>query len=208
MARPVTVKFTQHQSYCSGVLIADDLAPAPARASDLVLTCGHFFRGRRVEDGIRAASGPMFTSDVVDWANIPGTDLAVVRLAAPAPPRDLPGLAHRRPRPFSACATHGFGGGRRTAVEKIGCVVGWLPFSMSRDLGTVVAHPALTYSAPKVVKGDSGAPVIVDGEVAAVQSLVLDPLGRNLGVATVGMVGPMRRQLAAAVEILRARQRA
>ncbi len=206
MARPVTVRFLQHGSTCSGVLIADDLAPAAARATDLVLTCGHFFRDRGLEPAIRAASGPLFTSTVADWASIGGSDLAVVRLADAAPPKELPGLAHRRPRPLSACATHGFGGGKRVAVAKPGRVVGWLPFSVSRDLRTIVAHPALTWNSPRVIHGDSGAPVFVDGEVAAIQSLVLDPFGVNLGVATVGMVGPVRRHVEAAVTLLRARQ--
>lgn len=205
MARPVTVKFTQNRSYCSGVLIADDLAPATAQAADLVLTCGHFFRGRSVDQNIRAAGGALFTSTVADWASIARSDLAVVRLADATPPKDLPGLAHRRPRLLSTCTTHGFGGGRRTAAAKAGRVVGYLPFSVSRDMGTLVAHPALTWNTPRVAKGDSGAPVFVDGDVAAIQSLILDPFGRNLGMATVGMVAPMRRHIRAAVQVLRDR---
>lgn len=205
MARPFTVKFSQNRSYCTGTLIHDDLAPASNRPTDLVLTCRHYFRDRSIEDRIRVRSGNFFTSTVADWAGIPASDLAIVRMAKPSPPRDLPGLATGRPRLFSKCTTHGFGGGAREAVEKPGRIMGFLPFSFSRDRATVVAHPALTYNTPIAVKGDSGGPVIVDGEIAAVQSLVLDPFGRNVGVATVSMVGPMRGKLAAAVQLLRER---
>ena len=63
---------------------------------------------------------------------------------------------------------------------------------------TRVRPAGLVYANPPAVKGDSGGPVLVGGKVIGVQSLILDPRGINLRIATVslwprGLMQPLRR---------------
>lgn len=52
----------------------------------------------------------------------------------------------------------------------------------------------MIFNTTPAVKGDSGGPVIADGKVFAVQSLILDPFGVNLGVATVSLIDDRVRE--------------
>lgn len=173
-------------SYCSGVLVAPDLAPAVAARTRLVLTCAHFWHDAQPPFRVQ---GGGFTAQVTAARAIDGTDLALALLDAPAPPRPLPGLSRAMPPLGARVTTHGFGGRARVSTPREGVVVSPLPWSVSKDFRTVVRHGFAVRNVPRAIKGDSGGPVMWDGAVAAVQSLIVDPFGRNLGIATVAAVG-------------------
>ncbi|WIM72444.1 trypsin-like serine protease [Corynebacterium suedekumii] len=86
-------------------------------------------------------------------------------------------------------------------------MAGWsaTPSRVLPNLATVVRSGALIYNNPPAVRGDSGGPVIVDGEVVGVQSLITDPFGKNLRIATIQQVAPYHRQITSAVDALRDR---
>lgn len=195
MSSAITVRLSSGRSYCSGVLISPDLQAAPDTRTDLVLSCAHFLRGR---------TGPIKvgTSQVLGAVRIPRTDLAVLRLDTPSAPVDLLRLA-TSPAPWLArTRTEGFGGGARGVQQRHGRVIAHSPFALGRNLRTLVTSAAVLYNRPKAIKGDSGGPVIVDHEIVAVQALISDPLGYNLGIATVAQVAAHRGKIAAAVTAL------
>lgn len=180
--------------YCSGVLIAPDLRPATDR-SRLVLTCAHFWRDLGVHQA--RVTGAARTRIAAVRA-IDGTDLAVALLAGPSPAADLPGLARQIPGPGERLTTHGFGGQARAPEQRVGRVLLPVPWSASKDWRTRVRPAILVHNSPAAVKGDSGGPVFARGELAGVQSLILDPLGHVSGVATVAPVAPHLGALRAA----------
>lgn len=199
MSSSITLRLKSGRSYCSGVLISPDLGAAVDARTDLVLTCAHFLRERR---GPISVDGAWFPAKVLGAVRIPRTDIAVLRLDTPSPPKDLLRLA-TSPAPFLApTVTEGFGGGLRRPARRPGLVVGRSPIALGRNLRTFVTSAAILYNNPKAIKGDSGGPVIVNGEIVAVQSLVLDPLGVNTGIATVAQVAAHRRSIGAAVAAL------
>ncbi|WP_246817046.1 hypothetical protein [Corynebacterium sp. HMSC078H07] len=55
------------------------------------------------------------------------------------------------------------------------------------------------------MKGDSGGPAFLDDEVVGTQALILNPLGKNLRIATLALVAPHRRALIAAAADLKRR---
>lgn len=175
--------------YCSGVLVSPDLRHSPAAATDFALTCAHYFHTDRVGT---AVSGRDFHTTVAAVHKIPWTDLAVIRLAKRSPELELPGIATYRAPWLQRATTHGFGGTRRSAgsAERPGRVVGRVPIAMSRELKTFVRSGAVLYNNPPAIPGDSGGPVIVGEKVVALQSLILNPFGRNLRVATVSQLAP------------------
>lgn len=91
--------------------------------------------------------------------------------------------------------THGFGGRHRESREKPGRVLAWTPFAVSRELRTFVRSGAVLLNTPAAIHGDSGGPVIMDGQVHALQSLILNPFGVNLHIATVSHLAPHRRAI-------------
>jgi len=113
------------------------------------------------------------------------TDIALVRLPHPV---DTPVLPLRfEPRPLSRTLTLGFGGKAQAVQSRPGFYLGSLPISWSRSGATKVRPAGLVYTNPPAIKGDSGGPVLARGKVIGVQSLILDPRGVNLRVATVAL---------------------
>lgn len=199
MSSSLTVRLKSGRSYCSGVLISPDLETSPATRTDLVLSCAHFLRGRT---GPIAVSGAAFPAKVLGAVRIPRTDLAVLRMDKQSPPKNLLRLSTSRAPLFAPAVTEGFGGGARQRQERTGRVIARSPFALGRNLRTLVTSAAILYNNPKAVRGDSGGPVIVGEEIVAVQSLITDPFGHNLGFATVAQVAAHRLAIAAAVEAL------
>ena len=164
--------------YCSGALIAPDI----------VLTCAHFFRERPHTGARVRIDGSVFPVDSLHL--VPGTDVALVRL--PERIDATPFVLGPSPRLFARTLTLGFG-----VQARPGVYLGTLPVSWSRKRVTRVRPAGLVYANPPAVKGDSGGPVLVGGKVVGVQSLILDPKGRNLRIATVslwprGLAQPLR----------------
>lgn len=200
-SHPAAVKLRTRSSYCSGVLIDASLRPRSQQATRLVLTCAHFFRdGLDKGDHYRVSGG--FNRRVAAVRTIDGTDMALCLLDRPAPPRDLPGLAESTP-PFRApVTTWGYGGKARRAQQRSGLFL--LPFfrTWSIDFLTTVSPAGFVFNTIPAVKGDSGGPALVDDAVIGTQALILNPLGRNLKLATVALVAPHHQALAAAATAL------
>lgn len=159
--------------YCSGALIAPDI----------LLTCAHFFRERPHTEAQVRIDGSVFPVDSLH--TMPGTDVALVRL--PERIDATPFVLGPSPRPLSRTLTLGFGGQARSVQARPGVYLGTLPVSWSRKRVTRVRPAGLVYANPPAVKGDSGGPVLVGGKVVGVQSLILDPNGTNLRIATVSL---------------------
>lgn len=181
------------------MLINPDLESATAARSDLVLTCSHFFRGKT---GPFKVGGANFRAKVLGAVLIPLTDLAVARLDRYSPAQDLLGLSTSHTPWFASAITHGFGGSFHQRRERYGRVVAYTPISLSRNLKTIVRPGALLYNNPPAVRGDSGGPVIINGEITGVQSLIVDPFGKNLKLATISQVSPHLDKIRAAVKAL------
>lgn len=166
-------RLTAPGGYCSGALIAPDI----------VLTCAHFL-ARRGWAGVRVRiDGSAYNPAHVHVMR--GTDIALVRLSQPA---DAPALPlGPRPRPLARTLTLGFGGKAQHVQTRPGVYLGTLPAAWSRNRATTVSPAGLVVANPPAVKGDSGGPVMADGKVVGVQSLILDPLGVNLRLATVAL---------------------
>lgn len=184
-----TIRIGLRTGYCSGVLVALDLQHAPAATTDLALTCAHYFDTDRSGTAVR---GRNFHSTVAAVRKISWTDLAVIRLAKQSPRLELPGIATYRAPWLHRATTHGFGGTRKTArsAERPGRVYGHVPIAMSRELKTFVRSGAVLHNNPPAIPGDSGGPVIMGDKVVALQSLILNPFGRNLRVATASQLAP------------------
>lgn len=168
-----TVRLTRRGSFCSGTPIAADLTPREHHQTRFVLTCGHFFR--------ESSEARVRGRQVVEVHRVPGTDIAVAEVDRPLPPMSVPRVS-ATPLPLGArVVTHGVSGARK------GRALLPLPFALSR-VSTLVRPAHLLRSG--AIKGDSGAAVIHQAAVYATQSLVFDPAGRNLGLATVAPVAP------------------
>lgn len=194
---PAAVKIRTRGSYCSGVLIDAALSPRTQQSTRLVLTCAHFFRDG-VGDGDRYKVSGGFNRRITAVRTIDGTDIAVCLLNKPAPPRDLPGLAMGIPSFRAPVSTWGYGGKSRGAQKRSGFFL--LPFfrTWSVDFLTTVSPAGLVFNTIPAVKGDSGGPALVDDAVIGTQALILNPLGRNLKLATVALVAPHRKAIVAA----------
>lgn len=179
------VRIRSGRGYCSGVLIEPDGCAAAQASTRLVLTCAHHFR--RPPMGGYRASGAGFVRQVTAVRTIDGTEMAVALLDAPAPPHDLLALCSRAPYPRAATATTGFGGVLAAAITRPGSYVLTVPVATSRDLRTVVKPAGVVFNRPATVKSDSGAPVVAEGGIVGVQSLILDPWGRNTGIAMISL---------------------
>lgn len=119
-------------------------------------------------------------------APIPGTDIALARLTTGL---SVPVFEIGAPPKVGASTlTVGFGGRVRKPRGKEGIYLGRLPFSASRSFATRIRPAGLVYASPPAIKGDSGGPVFAHGKVFAVQSLIMDPMNRNLRIATVSLL--------------------
>lgn len=165
--------------YCSGTLIGPDA----------VLTCGHFFTPASPYTATTCAVAGT-RRRIAHLKRFPGTDIALARLTKPVDGVDEYPDFGPAPLPLVRTVTLGFGGGATTPQTRVGRLVTGLPLAISRGLTTVVRPAALIINTPRAIKGDSGGPVLFDGRIFGVQSLILDPFGRNLGVATVSVVTP------------------
>lgn len=203
MAQPFTVRISRNAAYCSGALIQDDLEDSTSGDTDLVLTCAHFFRDRSTPVKV---TGTGVINRVADVETLPGTDIAVVRLRRILRNRAIPRVSDLRPGLLYRCRTEGYGGNSPTVRARTGRIIGFSPFAISRDLKTRVRHAAFVYSGDPAVRGDSGGPIIIDGTITAVQSLILDPGGIHLGMATVALTGPQINHIQQAVHQIRQRQ--
>lgn len=197
-----TVRLTGTGHYASGLLFTRELVDAclddraarraahrylSARA-DLVLTAAHFLRGPAGAGRRVSVHGRDFTATAAAHISVFGTDLAVVRLNRPAPAMQLPAWSPQALRPGQRTTTFGFGGRPKDTAPKelSGRVLTRVPLSLSRNPFTRVRHGALLWNSPvKAIPGDSGGPVLVDGLVCGVQSMITDPFGLNSGIATV-----------------------
>lgn len=187
-----TIKIGGRGGYCSGVLISPDLRYSPATRTRFALTCAHYFHTDRTGVGV---SGSAFHTTLADVRRVPWTDLAVVRLAKESPVQDLPAVSDTRSPLFRRSVTHGYGGHQRKSRGKPGRVLLPVPLALSRELRTFVRSGAVLYNNPPAIHGDSGGPVLVDGRLVALQSLILDPFGKNLRIATVSQLAPHRRAI-------------
>lgn len=173
-----TVRIARGTAYCSGTLITRDLTPRTRYRSQYVLTCAHFF-----PDGAAGARvhGFHFRRDIAAVHRLPGTDLAVVEMDRKGPPLPIPQVSPYRLPVGARTLTRG------TKGDRPGRALLPLPLSFSRS-GTIVRPAQLVFS--PAVKGDSGGAVLYRDVVYATQSLIFDPFGHNLHLATVSPVAP------------------
>ncbi|MBV7293946.1 trypsin-like serine protease [Corynebacterium sp. TAE3-ERU16] len=204
--------------HCSGLLTTQEIITAAINGGDVTpqaipspvrfaLTAAHFLTPGDPPSGIRV-SGPGLRGTVSDARVVVGTDIAVVKLARPAPALSLPPIASAVPPVFSPTVTYGYGGRRLTAPPRRGLLLAKVPFVLSLNLRTRVRHAAicLPTGRDQVVYGDSGGPVLVDGEVAGLQSLLFGYRHRELfNVATVALLAPHLAAVRRAVEMMSAR---
>ncbi|MGP6173219.1 trypsin-like peptidase domain-containing protein [Corynebacterium sp. A21] len=182
--------------YCSGVLIAPDLQHATQARTRIALTCAHYFHADRTKAPVQ---GQAFHTHLEEVRTIPWTDIAVVRLAKECPMQELPAVSTRRAGWLTSTRTSGFGGSPGSHQVRPGRVIAKVPISLSRDLRTFVRAGAMLYNSPAAIRGDSGGPVISEEKVVGLQSLILDPFGHNLGIATVSQVAPHLRAIRKAI---------
>ncbi len=199
MSSAITVRLSSGRAYCSGVLIHPDLQGATDARTEYMLSCAHFLRERT---GPIRVGGAFFHARVRGAVRLPRTDIAVLRLDRPSPPKDLLRLS-TRPAPWLLpTVTQGFGKSWHKLQHRTGRVLLRTPLALGRNLHTLVTSAAILYNKPRAVKGDSGGPVIIDNQIVAVQSMITDPFGWNTGLATVAQVAPHRRAIQAAVQAL------
>ena len=198
MSHAITVRLSSGRSYCSGVLIAPDLTGGEA-TTEYALSCAHFLRERTGEIKV---GGAFFHARIRGAVRIPRTDIAVLRMDRPSPPKQLLRLSTHGAPWLAPTRTEGFGKSWHRKRERFGRVIARTPFALGRNLATFVTSAAILHNNPKAVKGDSGGPVIIDDEVVAVQSMITDPFGINTGLATVAQVATHRRAIRAAVHAL------
>lgn len=208
----LAVRISTGPRYCSGMLVAPDLNASDEPVSTpLVLTCAHYFRTAPLNSFNIRGRGFHGKLDAVRVIN--GTDIAITRLRRSAPPRKLLGVGSQFFYPGMKTATYGFGGSSAEANAKPGTVLFPTPLSISRGGVTFVRPAAIQINSPKAIKGDSGGAVLAarhkDGQLCinAVQSLILDPLGINFGLATVAPLRPHLKTLRRAADRLMAMPR-
>ncbi len=170
------VRISAPGGYCTGAIVAPEW----------VLTCAHFLRGRSVEQVRVLIDGSL--QPITHMRAFPGTDIALLQLHRPVVAPSL--RIGPPPKPGARTVTFGYGQRAAAAAARPGRYLGTLPAAISRGMETVVRPAGMVYTNPPAVKGDSGGPVMVNGRVVGVQSLILDPLGRNLRIATVSLLRP------------------
>ena len=205
-----TVRIKSAGRYASGLLITkkhvtDTFVPSVtsiAERATFILTADHFLRSCSKVIYVR---GENFTATATTSLSVFGTDLGLIKLDGKAPTIPLPLFADKPLRVGMKTTTFGFGGlpSATVAKEIHGRVISAIPHGVSRNRITRVHHGALIFNSPeKAVKGDSGGPVLVNGRVAGIQSMISDPGGFNTGVATAASLIQHMPALAQALELL------
>lgn len=169
------VRLSARGTYCSGTLLSPDT----------VLTCAHFFRLH--PDGVTVRNrGRIRTIKSVEL--VPGTDIAVVRIR---PFQQLRGAQFPcvgdAPAIGQATVTFGYGGRAERPQPRDGRWITHMPLAVSRT-GSLVRPAGLVFNRTPAIKGDSGGPVLAGGTIAGIQSLIVDPLGRNSHFAVVNLL--------------------
>lgn len=192
------VKLSSGTGFCSGVRVAPTI----------VLSAKHFLRHTLPRE-IRI-SAPFDNVDsfctISGWIGIPHTDIAVV--AAPLP--DDHSFTNVATVPISSTSlrladrTISVGLGGASAI-KPGWVIATLPFACGKNIHTRVRHAAVLAQRDPAVRGDSGGPILIDGKVYALQSMILEPFGHNIGCATVAQIAPVARKIYSAMNQLQQR---
>ena len=180
--------------YCSGVLIDPYF----------ILTARHFLRHRTAGDMF--VFGDHWNRKVSGWIDLATTDISVLRLARPIMEAD-----HPTPLPTAASLppltrgtptiSYGMGGGK--PQQRPGTIWFQFPQFIGKNYHTRVRH-ALVIRQPNnpAIPGDSGGPVMVNNQLVGLQSLILDPCGKNLGVATISLINPHLGEIRAAMRRL------
>lgn len=197
-----TVRLNSAGRYATGVLSTGS-AEQTIDQAEFIITAAHFLHGPASVIRVRNQA---FSGIARKYLAIFGTDIAVLKLHRPAPPMQLPALASTSLRCGDTTLTTGFGGLARAVVPKElpGRVLTRIPGNVSRNSLTRVRHGALLLNAPgKAIRGDSGGPVLKDGQLHAIQSMITDPLGFNTGVATVALLSPFLSEIRWAMNRLR-----
>lgn len=177
----VLVRISARGAYCSGTLLAPDV----------VLTCNHFFRenadGATVRVGKKVRT--IRTVEPVD-----GTDIAVVRTRPyqHLEGADFPALG-TAPAIRTPTVTFGYGGRAKHLQARDGFLLLPLPVAISRT-GSFVRPAGIVFNRTPAIKGDSGGPVLAGGKIVGVQSLIVDPFGRNSHLAVVNFLPAALRQ--------------
>ncbi|MFC2586286.1 MAG: serine protease, partial [Corynebacterium matruchotii] len=97
--------------------------------------------------------------------------------------------------------SYGMGGGK--PQQRPGTIWFKFPQVIGKNYHTRVRH-ALVIRQPNnpAIPGDSGGPVMVNNQLVGLQSLILDPYGKNLGVATISLISPHLGEIRAAMHRL------
>lgn len=163
--------------YCSGVLIDPYF----------ILTARHFLRHRTAGDMF--VFGDHWNRKVSGWIDLATTDISVLRLARHIMEADHPTISY------------GMGGGK--PQQRPGTIWFKFPQVIGKNYHTRVRH-ALVIRQPNnpAIPGDSGGPVMVNNQLVGLQSLILDPYGKNLGVATISLISPHLGEIRAAMHRL------
>ncbi|MCS4535074.1 serine protease [Corynebacterium sp. HS2168-gen11] len=161
-------------------------ASAVAVADDLVLTARHFLR-KHTPDAvwISSRSQPI---GIVQWIDIPGTDIAVALTHTPIPQAQPASLAPTHAWLGSTTVSFGYAGG--VITEKPGRIIGWLPIMTGRRMGLAVSPATLIFQPNPAIRGDSGGPIFCGTTLVALQSMITDPFGYNLKIATGALIRP------------------
>ena len=184
--------------YCSGVLIDPYF----------ILTARHFLRHRTAGDMF--VFGDHWNRKVSGWIDLATTDISVLRLTRPVMEADHPTIT---PTPLPTAASlppltrgtptisYGMGGGK--PQQRSGSIWFKFPQVIGKNYHTRVRH-ALVIRQPNnpAIPGDSGGPVMVNNQLVGLQSLILDPYGKNLGVATISLINPHLGEIRAAMRRL------
>ena len=178
--------------YCSGVLIDPYF----------ILTARHFLRHRTAGDMF--VFGDHWNRKVSGWIDLATTDISVLRLARPIMEADHPAITPPPLPPLTRgtpTISYGMGGGK--PQQRPGTIWFKFPQVIGKNYHTRVRH-ALVIRQPNnpAIPGDSGGPVMANNQLVGLQSLILDPYGKNLGVATISLINPHLGEIRAAMHRL------
>lgn len=200
------VRLTARGRLASGVLTSEQLIdaslsahltgatcdPVTAQATH-VITAAHF--ARHITHA--SVSSPLVNGVARDFYVVPGTDIAIGKLNAPAPLCELVPIAPRA-RLGQKVVSAGFSDQARVPAHSLvprlvfSRVLGKLPWFATYDLRTRARHGAvlLPMGLQWARRGDSGGPILSSGELVGIQSMVVMPLGVPVGLAAINLLAP------------------